>query len=400
MIAGLGSSVVSARALGAEGRGQYYAVITLAAIVAQFGNLGISSSNTFIASRGPSKVPRLLGNSLFISLACLLGGGCMAGAAAFLFGQRPAMELPMMLTAAALAPCILFIALGGGLLVAEERFNAVNGWQLFNAATAIAVLLTCALLKARPIAYALGTTGAAVATVLGMWVSLTRRRHVAFGFDFGLFRESFAFAARAYMAVLAGFLMQRAAATVLLAHGEVRGLGLFSVSAQIYDVLLILPSSVGLVLFPTLIKHSANAWSATREALLVTMGAMALASVGAIAFGHALLPLVFGSPFEGSYAPLVALLPGVLCISAVSVLSQFLVSQAFPLSLVMIWIAGFAITACAAALLYAMYGTVGVAAAQSIGSASVLIGVIALTARRLKSGHESDLRAERTCTPR
>src|SRR6185295_16698317 len=44
---GFVSSVITARLLSPAGRGEYFLVVTLAQTLAQFGNLGLQSSNTY-----------------------------------------------------------------------------------------------------------------------------------------------------------------------------------------------------------------------------------------------------------------------------------------------------------------------------------------------------------------
>lgn len=381
--AGLGTSVLTVRALGVEGRGVYYGATTVAGIVAQFSNLGLTSSNTFLAAKSADATQRLLANSVWVAITCWIAGLLLVG----LGGQGLALLLHLrprtLMITATLAPCILFTTLGSSLLVAHERFRAVNGWQVFNAAAAIILLLACAWLKLDATGFLLAITVSAIATASGVWASLRGNAPMRWRFNGDLFREGFSFAARAYVAVLAGFLMQRTGATILLAVGDLHSLGILSISTQVYDVLMILPSSMGMVLFPSLIKRQEEAWRATRRALLVTMLLMGLACGAAWAFGGFLLPLVFGVRFRESYGPMLALLPAVICMSAVSVVSQYLVFRKFPTRLVFVWTAGFLITLASAAGLRPWYGVCGVAFAQSIGSLAVLVGVTGLAVEQV-----------------
>src|SRR5437870_4922581 len=67
IIAGIASSILTARYLAPEGRGEYFIAIVTAQLAAQFGNLGLSSGNTYFVARDRRLFPGLLANSLWIS---------------------------------------------------------------------------------------------------------------------------------------------------------------------------------------------------------------------------------------------------------------------------------------------------------------------------------------------
>ena len=382
---GLATSVITARALGPVGRGQYYAVVSFAGLAAQVANLGLGSSNTFLAARDRSLIGRLAMNSAWI----VCGFALVLGALLLLFGDALSaqLKLPPKLVGGALllGPAMLFVTLATALLVAEERFRLVNLWQLANAGLATALLLWCVYARLEPGAYLVATTIAAVATALGLGHGLrsgfTRLR----GFDLALFRQGFGYAARAYLALLAGFAMQRVGPAVLAARGDLHEVGLYSIGAQIFDVMIILPSTVALVLFPSLIRSAEGGWKSTRNALKAVMPLMLAACAVALLAGARIIPAVFGRPFADSYLSMAALLPAVLAISAVSVLSQYLVSRGFPTALVLLWAAGFAITLLTQLTLTPQWGAVGAAAGQSAGSLVVLAGAIVLSVRQARA---------------
>ena len=84
---GLATSVVTARFLGQAGRGDYFFIATLGALIVQVGNLGLPASNTFFAARNPDRTSQLLSNSCWIAVG--VGGGL--GAAIALFAQAAGM---------------------------------------------------------------------------------------------------------------------------------------------------------------------------------------------------------------------------------------------------------------------------------------------------------------------
>jgi O-antigen/teichoic acid export membrane protein len=330
-------------------------------------------------------------NSIWLSAAC----GAAVGLAVLVAGERLATAvgvdgrlLPLV---ALLAPGTLFVTLAGSILVSEERFGAVNGWQVANASLALIALAICALTRQGVEAFLLGTTMAALTTACGMAYALCRGRTLAWRFDRVLFASGIGFALRAYVAVLAGFLLQRSGATALMLAGDPAQLGVFSIASQIFDVMIILPTTVALVLFPGLVKQQGSGWNATWAALRVVLVLMAMAAAAVILTGRWLIPTVFGAAFAPSFAPMLALLPSVLAISVVSVLSQYLVSRRFPLGLVGLWLVGCAIAEIAALPAVRRWGGIGAASAQSLGSLFVLGGIALMTYKKVYTesrGHD------------
>lgn len=68
ILIGLLTTVIITRLLGAEGRGIYAIATTITIIGVQFANLGLHASNTYYIAKDETILPKIVGNSLFISL--------------------------------------------------------------------------------------------------------------------------------------------------------------------------------------------------------------------------------------------------------------------------------------------------------------------------------------------
>ena len=384
LAAGLGASIVTARALGPDGRGQYYALTTVAAIVAQFGNLGLSSSNTYLAARDRGSSWSLVVNGLWICAVVAVVSAAVIAVTGDQLALRLQLPRQLLWAACFLGPAMLAFTFGSSVLVANERFGSLNGWQVLNALLATGALGACAAAGVGVSTFVMATALVAIVTVAVLTIDLARGQRISLRFDIPLFRRGIAFASRAYLALLLGFLLQRAAVTLLAAYRSPSEIGFFSVAAQIYDVLVIFPTSVGMVLFPMLIRQRTETWTTTRQALMVTSCVMLVACVLAALLGRPLIPLVFGHAFTPSYGVMLWLLPGVILISITTVLSQFLVADGFPMVLVVNWAVGFGCCFAAGIPLTQRFGASGAAAAQSIGIAAVAMGAILLTAQRIR----------------
>jgi O-antigen/teichoic acid export membrane protein len=379
---GLVSGIVTARALGPSGRGQYFAVTTAAAILAQLSSLGLTSSNVFLGARDLARIRPLLMNSLALAAALALVSAAVVAACgvplATAIGVPPSMLWAICLIGAAM----LLWSLATSLLVAEERFAALNVWQVVNALVAALAIVGCALARGSAIQFAFATAVAAVVTALGVSLSVVLQSTGAMRFSPALVRLGVGFSARAYLALVLSYLLQRSGASLLVASGSPAEVGQYSVASQVVDVLLIVPSSIGLVLYPYLVRRNEDLWPHVRRTtILTTLTMLALCLIAALT-SPVILPLVFGRSFSGSAAALWGLLPGVIAYSIVAVLSQYLVARAFPWTLVAAWAAGLVAALISGVALTRCYGAIGAGISQSCGAALVCVLVLAIAWRR------------------
>lgn len=383
---GLAASVVTARGLGVEGRGQYYALITIASIIAQIGNLGLSSSNTFLAARERAHTWPLVVNSIWIAI----GLGAVTSLLVMFCGSYISANLslpkPMLWVLCLLAPAILTFTLCSGVLVANERFAAMNLWTIVNAVLVLSGVALCSAQHLDVAGFVLVTLVAAVVSAVGLTMDLGRglaRKH-EWRFDLARLRAGFQFASRAYLALLAGFLIQKSGVTLLAAFRGPSDIGFFSIAAQIADVLIILPTAMATVLFPVLIRDPRDAWVRTRQAALIVSGLMLAASLGVWLLGEWAIQFVFGQKYGPSFSILLWLMPAVLGVSVTSILSQFVVADGFPRSLVALWLSGLALSIGLGIPMVASNGAIGAAQAQSLAALMVCAGVMVLALRRVR----------------
>jgi O-antigen/teichoic acid export membrane protein len=108
-------------------------------------------------------------------------------------------------------------------------------------------------------------------------------------------------------------------------------LGIYAVAVNGSEILLYLPSAIGLVLTPVIARATAESrvettlWTFRAVTLLTT-----LALVVAAILGPFLLPLAFGSAYKGAVVPFLWLLPGALGYTAMSAFSSALIASSAP----------------------------------------------------------------------
>lgn len=367
--AGFVSSIITARFLGPEGRGVFFYWTTLAAFVIQFGNLGLHSSNTYLLTKGRAPLSALAANSLWVSL---IGGGILGGGLAlslWLIDGATGDRWSLLLPALFLIPTGLYFLLGTNLLVAEGRIGEYNGFELANRYLGLAAMFFAAWYWRSP-----ETLLVMMSVVAGlMCLPLYRRMKVlggGGGGSFPLLREGFGYAMRAYLAAAFGFAVLRVNTLLIEKYTDAETLGVWSISAQLLDVILVIPSTIALVLLPRIMRSEQPYQLMQTQLRLVTITlVLVCAAVGWL--GYDFIMLVYGEAFAGAYTMLLWGLPGVFALGLTSILSQYLASAGIPLTLIFIWMIGLGVELVLAIWLIPNHG--GLGAMLSLSAAYLII---------------------------
>ena len=328
------ASVILARILGPAGRGYYAVATAVTGTGVQVGNLGLHASNTYTAARDPSLVPRLFANSLVVAFGA--GGAGAAVAFAFLFLRSdlaPVYGWVMVLSVAAI-PFALGYLLFQSLLLGIHEVRAYN--KIDATVTLLGVALIVGIVVAGAVSVeALMASALGVAVVSCAWAAARVRRHVAAleAPSWPLFRTTFRYGTKAYVAALFAYLVQRADLFILTRMLGSDDTGYYAAAVSVTSVAAIFPSAVGTILFPRLSVEAdgAERWRLTRRVLgIVVVGMAAIAALTMI-----LAPLVvrflFGDAFLPAVEPLRWLMPGVLMLSVNSILMNYFASMGMPM---------------------------------------------------------------------
>jgi O-antigen/teichoic acid export membrane protein len=368
---GMALTILSARMLHPEGRGDFVAISTGSALGVQALNLGLSSSLVVLFSRRPLRIGRYRRH--LVVLAVAWASLSMAGVAlASSIGQGvvaywwPAWALWVPLQLLGLYQGAALLALQDSkALVRIELLGRCAGLLLGAAAlmafsSALPPFLA-AVIAADALVAALGAIHLARASrgrVIGV------RRAVPF------FGVALRMGLRAYAPLVLLFLLVKSDILVLRALRGAAETGVYSVASQFVDIALILPASIGALLLPSVVRASsptAEMLRVLRPAALL-IGGMAL---GMLVFGHWAIVLLFGRAFEGAYPALLLLLPGFVCLALLSLLGQYFASRGFPFFLSLYWLLGFATNLSLNLLLIPRFGFLAAAASSSVAYALV-----------------------------
>jgi O-antigen/teichoic acid export membrane protein len=146
-----------------------------------------------------------------------------------------------------------------------------------------------------------------------------------------LLGDSLRFGLRAWIGSVADDLNFRVDQVIVALIASEAALGIYAVSVNAFEVLLYLPGAAATALLP-LVAGTPHALRAERTLhVFRSAGVITAASlVVAALLGPVVLPLAFGSAFEGSVVPFLLLLPGALGALLLAVFTNALVASSAP----------------------------------------------------------------------
>lgn len=376
--------IITARALGPEDRGQYFLVMSYAFVASQIAGLGLHASNTYLVARRPELLAPLFVNCSYIAMiltplialivVLALGWSPTTGNVATA-GKSIG---PVALVAVLLAPLIVFMTYVSNLAVAVGRVSLFNALTVGYSLLVVIVALIVWGGGGGTLSFLLGAVFSAAAVCLVVSWRLISGRRLRMNFDVALFRRGFVYAIKAYLSSMCGSLMMRVGILALQMHSSMSEIGLFSVAVQLADGLAQLPATIGLLIFPLMIRTAAENRRAAMWRAFWGLGVamFLLLVIGGIA-SYWLIPLLFGQSFAGSYPLTIALFPQLLLLSFMTVLSQYLAAEGYPWAQVFAWVVGFAVQTVLSYYFASLWGAFGVAIALTVSSAIVL-GILLL----------------------
>jgi len=363
--------VVTARVLQPEGRGTYAVVAAVATAALSLGHLSIEQANVFLWHRGEDR-RALATNALSLGLVA----GTVAAAAAWVVvevlfpGAFPGIAVGSLVTALAAVPFGMAALYLYGLVVLDDRIGRQNAVRLSASAlqvSAIVVLAAAGRLTPMTVVviWAVTTAVPVIGLLPGLGVRLRR-------LSFPLARRTLGTGSRYHLGMVAIFLLWRVDVFLLNALDDRVQVGLYAIAVSVAEFLSLVTGSVAQVALPRQVVGPFDdaAYYTARVARVTTVGSFALVSLIALG-GPIAIPLVFGSSFRGSVAPLLGLLPGLLALGLIRPVTALFVRLDRPLV-----VSGLAVTALATnvALNFALIpplGALGAALASTIAYAQL-----------------------------
>jgi len=382
---GLVSSIITARWLGAEGRGVLATLGVVTGLALQFGNPGLHTGNVYFVAREPRRAAAILGNSLTVSWAAgLLGGAAAMLAAAVRPGWVPGIAPALIALTAAALPFQFMILLYQNALLGLGEIAAFNLLEVGNrAVTFVALALWLVVMGGgAPGAVALF---AVMAAVTGVASAFACARRVPFrpSFDAGLFAEMIRYGGKVWLACLLSFMVIR---SDLLLVNYFRGTGeagVYSIAVQIADTLLLGPVTIGMILLPRVAAlRDGGEDEMTARVLRHTALFLGALVVAAFVLVGPAVRLFYGHDFEGAIAATRCLLPGVFALGLNGVLMNHFGGRGMPAVTVMAPLAGLVLNVGLNLAVVPRFGIRGAAVTSSVAYVLMLAVSLGVFLRR------------------
>jgi O-antigen/teichoic acid export membrane protein len=321
-----------ARGLSPAERGTVAFLTITALVVSRLVRVGVADATTVFAAQRPPQRPALFSNLFLFTLGAMLLGAGAVSAVILAFGLHPAgitywqlVPLAAGIVASGFVDAGSAYLLGLGRVAQLAGLNAVGPW-LYALLVGIVTAVSGLTATRAMIAWAVGH---------GLWATIlivACRRHTRPSrVDRALLSESVAFGLRAWIGGLSRFLNFRLDQILMGFIASEAALGVYAVAVNASEILLILPGAAAAAILPILARSrgSEQLERTLRILRAVTLLTTATVVVAAI-LGSALIPLVFGSKYDGSKTPFVLLVPGAIGFAIMAILSSALVAASAP----------------------------------------------------------------------
>jgi O-antigen/teichoic acid export membrane protein len=370
------ASIVIARELGVTGRGRWAVISSLAVLVATIASSGLPTAAAYASAQARvNERARTVQAALTLAavLALLAGAGYLAVAALIHAPAPPA----AMITALAIpvASVCYTVALSVTLTTATMRWyaSAQISASLLTLLAVIALGATTRLTILMVVITSAGgqVVGTAVSlTALNRYGALQQRLVIRATAAARMLRPYLGYALITFATLSLTQIVQRFDVLLVNGYRGPHAAGLYSVAVSFTDLLLVVPGALGFVMFRRGARSAPAHFSEALVVLRWTAAFALVASLVVVTFANRLVPLIFGSAYDGSVGPLRWLLPGTVAFSLQSVLSNYLASRGRPRIVLVAWLTGAGIGIGADLFVIPAYGIAG---AAIVSSASYIV---------------------------
>lgn len=304
-------TVVTARLLGAEGRGAYVLAFSFFSLLMVAFGLGVDRANVFFAGKG-SNPSSLLANSLLLATivgvpVCLITYFFQLPLSRLLSGLDP----KYIIWIGAIIPFQLFYYFSQHILLGQRRIAAYNLLRNFEA------LIQLLILIALVVVFSMGVAGAVISMLLSSIAALVvvvwlLREHLSLRYDFPLLKQTLGYGAKAALSEVTQFFNFRLDLFVIAFFLNLEHVGVYSIAVSISQILWNLPFALGTVIFSQSATSDANAMNSITPRACRTITGLTSFFAICLLFSGPFVLSIFGSGYASAITPLRLLLPGVI----------------------------------------------------------------------------------------
>lgn len=338
MLSGLAASIIIARMLGTEGRGIYALLMSIVVLAASFSVFGLTASNTFFVA-GQSKRVRSIGvHSLIAGLI-----GSLLTVIVLLAVKKFFPSILLGLNDTLMWLTLVFILLfswgnlfsfaflGRGKIFAFNAFETGQRVLFFGLSVILLWLLSTSF--ETYLTFVLITVALLVMSCIAAYFVNTQQGPLC---SSALFKSSIKYGLRSYVATLLTLSVIRMAVFFVNHFGGNSEAGLFAVAQQISELLIIVPTVIGTVLFGRITDGKSDDLTPR----VVRTIAFAFIPVAAVLFfaSEIIIIFIFGVEFLPAAVALKLLLPGAYLLGLEVIIAKDIAGRGYPWTAVLFWV--------------------------------------------------------------
>lgn len=374
----LAVAAIIARWLGPEGKGILALALLVPGMLGLFLSGGINVANVYFAGSKRLDVPALSSNSVgFTILMTILGFAVVLGLTSIGWLETIVPGVPTWIVLLAMLgfPTNLLNGLFSTILQGLQQIETVNWLNLIQR------IITLFLTTLFVIVWKLSLPGALVAALASWALSLiisciVLRRHggvLTPRWSYSVLRSTLSFGLRGHIGNVLQFFNYRLDMFIVNFFLGPAGVGIYSVSVRLAELLWYLPNAVGFVIFPKAAASKPEEMNVfTPRVFRITLGLTVLGALILAFLGRPIINFVFSSAFLAAYMPFLVLLPGVVLLGGSKVLTNEIAGRGHPHYNSLNAALALVVTVVLDLVLIPRYGVLGAALASSIAYTMIL----------------------------
>lgn len=380
ILLGLVSGVLTARFLGADGRGVVAAVSTWTLTLTWASNLSFANAMVFLQSRGADP-GRVLGTTLaVVPVLGALGIGIAQVLVPFGFSAQTEETRLIARVFLCAVPIVLTTEAMWAMLMARQRFLFLGVVRITQPAAYVLVLLTLlgldhftpvAVLSAQVASYTVALV-VALAALLREGVLRPHR---------SLARQAFGYGLRMQGVNLSAL---RLDSVVLPAFVTATQIGYYSIAVNVSSMVVALFGSVSMVIFPmTAARDGPEGRQLLERGLRVNLVGGGLSALGIALVAPWVIPFIYGDEFAAAVPALWLMLPGIVLYAASTTLMAALQGLGSPGGASLVQLGGIVVLLIGLVLTVPDHGILAAALMSTLGYAAVFVLGHRAVARRI-----------------
>lgn len=379
-------SILLARLLGPEGKGIITAIFVFPLLIISLADMGIRQSTAYFIGKNKHKLSDIISSVAFLWVLTSIISVFIVFIY-YLLGPSNQYSWIVLLVAMCSVPLKLIEQYAKGVMLGQDQISTINLSQLLRLITNFIFVIMLVWL------FDLGILGAAIVQVLMAFVVAIYYLYKIMKVDkvkfkpVGeipklLFFRGFSFALALFIINL-NYKIDIMILDVLVTPKEI---GLYSVGVNFAELMLEIPSAVGMVLFAksTTSKNQFTSIQRATSILRTVMPLMLLSSIAIAVMAPMVIRLLYGEDFAEAGNYLRILLPGILFITISKTLHPELSGRGFPLFALRIFIITLILNVILNFILIPEYGAYGAAYASSISYIIAGLGFAVIYSKKEK----------------